>query len=239
MNYIKVNRTDGFIRKYGWILTVIIAVGGIWYHKLGLIVIPMMIMLMGMSLLRGRFWCGNFCPHGSLFDFVLLPLSRNKKIPGVFRSGYFAFGFLLLFSYRIGTRIAYSVKFFGQMGFWDKIGFIFVSSYLMVMTAGGILSILYTPRTWCNFCPMGTMQKIMYRMGKKIRLTKLTDKKVVKKDLCVSCKKCEKVCPMQLKPYEHLEDNHFFDSDDCIKCSVCIDNCPIGILEMNNPEKAA
>ncbi|HAE91579.1 MAG TPA: 4Fe-4S ferredoxin, partial [Tissierella sp.] len=34
--YIKTNRTFTVIRKYGWLFTLLVAIGGLWEPKLGL-----------------------------------------------------------------------------------------------------------------------------------------------------------------------------------------------------------
>ena len=68
--YIKANRTFSTIRKYAWIFTVLVAIGGLWEPKLGLLVILIMMGLTITAFFTGRYWCGNFCPHGSLFDKV-------------------------------------------------------------------------------------------------------------------------------------------------------------------------
>ena len=45
-------------------------------------------------------------------------------------------------------------------------------------------------------------------------------------DACVKCKRCEKVCPMQLKPYTAKGKAEGFDHSDCLKCGRCVANCP-------------
>ena len=80
MKNIKANRTFTAWRKYGWILTFLIAFGGLFEHKLGLLVpFGVMLGLMITSLFDGRFWCGNVCPHGCWFDSILLRYSKNKE----------------------------------------------------------------------------------------------------------------------------------------------------------------
>ena len=49
--FIKKNRTFTFVRKYGWLITVLIAIGGLWQPKLGLLVLFIMSGLMITSFL--------------------------------------------------------------------------------------------------------------------------------------------------------------------------------------------
>lgn len=238
--YIKTNRVFTPIRKYGWIFTLLVAIGGLWYPKLGLLVLPVMATLTLLSFFKGRYWCGNFCPHGSLFDSLLGPISRNKKIPKFFQSKVFGILFFAFFIANIIRKIIMVSALYGTMMFWDKLGFIFVASYLMVTIVGGTLSILFSQRTWCNFCPMGIMQRLSYKVGKFLRANKRTDKKITaaSKDMCHICGKCSRVCPMQLTPYLEFTDKNQFDNEKCLRCSTCVVNCPAGILSLNTAKKA-
>ena len=64
--HIKTNRTFTFLRRNAWLFTIVVAIGGLFQPRLGLLVIPVILALTLMSIFRGRYWCGNFCPHGSL-----------------------------------------------------------------------------------------------------------------------------------------------------------------------------
>lgn len=238
--YIKTNRVFTPVRKYGWIFTFLVAFGGLWFPKLGLLVIPVIIALISISFFKGRYWCGNLCAHGSMFDSLLLPLSRNKKIPGFLKSRITAWAFFLWFSFNMGRRVLAVSAIWGTASFLDKLGFIFVTSYLMVTVVGGTLSILINSRTWCSFCPMGIMQTLSYRLGKLLHVSRKTDVKVTisDKDKCIKCAKCSRVCPMQLTPHLEFSDKNQFDNEACIKCSTCVANCPVGLLSIKKEEEA-
>ncbi|RYD04082.1 hypothetical protein N752_16970 [Desulforamulus aquiferis] len=88
--------------------------------------------------------------------------------------------------------------------------------------------------------PMGTFQRLFYKLSKIMGLGKRTDLKisVSNKDLCRSCGKCSKVCPMQLAPYKEFSDKNQIDNEHCIRCSTCVKNCPVEILYLGTEEEA-
>ena len=237
---VRARRTFTFIRKYAFFFTLLVAVGGLYEPKLGLLVLPVIIGLVLASFFKGRYWCGNICAHGSLFDSLLLPFSRNGKIPNFFKWKIFSILFFGWFSYRLGSRFVMIAGLYGTYSFWDKIGMVFVNSYLMVTVLGGVLGLFVSPRTWCNFCPMGFMQKVSYSLGRKTDVSKSTDEKVTvsDKDQCHKCGKCSRVCPMQLLPYENFNEVNQFDSINCLKCSTCVAHCPAGVLTLSNENTA-
>lgn len=61
--YIKTNRTFSVLRKNAWVFTLLVAIGGLWEPKLGLLVILIMAGLMITGFFTGRFWCGNLSPR--------------------------------------------------------------------------------------------------------------------------------------------------------------------------------
>lgn len=235
MKNIKGNRTFTIWRKYGWLLTIIIAFGGLYEHKLGLIV-PFFVMtgLMITSLFNGRFWCGNVCPHGSLYDSILLKYSRNEGIPKVFRNKVSIIVVFILFAFVLSSKVYKVFMNASSMDILDKFGFIFVTTYLIVMIVSIPLGLFIAPRVWCQFCPMGTIQKVFGKLGKVTNISKNTNKKltILDKDACIKCKKCVRVCPMQLHPYLEFNENNKFEDVNCIKCNTCVNHCPKKILEI-------
>ena len=234
VKYMKTNRAFTSLRKHAWLITVGIALGGLWEPKLGLLVIGIMAGLVVTAFFNGRFWCGNVCPHGSLFDVVLLPISRNKKIPEWVKSKNFILAFFAFFAFNFGRRVYSAVAVWGSFDFWDQLGFVFVATYLIVMVVGSAAAVALNPRIWCQFCPMGTIQKGSHQLGKLTGVAQKTEKKVTisQADKCVSCGKCEKTCPMQLAPYKFFDENGQFNDENCIKCQVCVSNCPLKLLAM-------
>jgi len=238
--YIKTNRIFNPIRKYTWLVTVIVAIGGLWLPKLGLIVLAIMAALITTAFFNGRFWCGNVCPHGSLFDRVILPISRNGKIPTFLKTKAFVILFFVFFMWNLSRRVIKAAALWGSYEFLDKLGFVFVMTYLIVMVVGGFLAIVLTPRTWCQFCPMGSIQKAAHKLGKVLGVAKKAEKKITidAREKCYNCGKCARVCPFQLKPHLEFSYNNQLENPNCIKCKTCVANCPAGVLSVKKAAEA-
>ena len=86
-------------------------------------------------------------------------------------------------------------------------------SLLIIIT---LLSIKYI-RPFCKYiCPLGAI----YGYFNPIALYRLD----VDKNKCISCSRCHKVCPMDIKTYKTP------NSIECIRCNQCIKVCPTNAL---------
>ena len=156
----------------------------ILFAWLGLIcfVVPLLI-----SIGKGnKAYCNRYCGRGQLFDLLgnKLGLSRKKDIPAFLRSRWFRYGFLLFFLTMFGNMLFTTYLVFSEVhglreivkilwtfkvpwGFayqgtaiapWMvQFAFGFYSVMLTSTILGLITMILYKPRSWCVYCPMGTM----------------------------------------------------------------------------------
>ena len=225
-------------QKTAWILVPIIAFGGLWWHKLGLVLLPIMATLIVLGFRNGKYWCGKLCPHGSLFDFILGPYSReNKSSLKVLRSRWVQGGFFAFYMFMFIRRLMHVLPLFGSMAFWDRLGFLMAVNYLMPTLIGSALALLVRRRAWCSVCPMGTMQKISYSLGRALKLNTATDNRVtmVNPAACRNCGLCQRVCPMGIA----LPVQGQLDSPECIKCETCILSCPVGALALRTVQNAA
>ncbi len=238
--FIKTERTFTKLRKYAWLFLIIAPLGAWWYPTIGLIIIPLMLALTVIAFFNGKYWCGNICPHGSLFDGVILSISKNKAIPRLLKNRLFAGAVFTWFMVMLGIRLYKVMSQWGDKAFLEKLGYIFTMNYTVVTVIGIALAIIITPRSWCSFCPMGTMEKLSYKLGKSLKLNSSTDRKisVTHEEMCHKCGKCSRVCPVQLTPYLEFDENGQFSNENCIRCETCVNNCPAKILSIKNSKIA-
>lgn len=193
------------ITPYLGIIVLIVSIGGVFYPKLGYFLLLVFASLMIIAPFRGRWFCGNLCPRGSFVDFWLGPMSRKMKIPEFLRRMWLRIPiFLALMGFMI-------LRIMQTQGNVDKVGMVFVTMCILTTSVSILFGFFIAPRTWCSFCPMGTLQRTLG--GKKYQLK-------VDKEKCIDCGKCQKVCPMQLTV------NEIMDKPDCIKCGRCVKACP-------------
>lgn len=173
--------------EYLWIISAAYLVLGffnILFAWLGLIcfVVPLLI-----SIGKGnKAYCNRYCGRGQLFDLLgnKLGLSRKKDIPAFLRSRWFRYGFLLFFLTMFGNMLFTTYLVFSEVHglreivkiLWTfkvpwsfayrgtaiapwmvQFAFGFYSVMLTSTILGLITMILYKPRSWCVYCPMGTM----------------------------------------------------------------------------------
>ncbi len=201
------------ITPYLGALVLIVSIGGLWYPALGYFMLLIFAAIFLSSPFRGRWFCGNLCPRGSLVDFWVSKISKKKKIPAALRSMWVRLPIFFLLMGFMGYRI---VNIVGALNTFEKIGMVFVTMCLVTTAIAVLLGSYLSPRAWCSFCPMGTAQRLLG--GKRYQLQ-------LAKEKCINCKKCEKICPMQLKICENKT------KSDCIKCGRCVAVCPKDALQ--------
>ena len=94
-------------------------------------------------------------------------------------------------------------------------GMVFVLLLTVTTGVGIVLALVYRPRSWCAFCPMGSMAGWIGKGRHPLQVA----------PSCVGCNKCARVCPMELNPGT-ARDNGAFTHGDCLKCHHCAAACP-------------
>ncbi|MBO5233181.1 MAG: 4Fe-4S binding protein [Prevotella sp.] len=205
-----------------WILLAYL-VAGYFYPVIGFLAVICMIAPVAFAVRKGRWWCGNACPRGSLYDKVLYRYSPHRPIPEFVRTKGFRI-FMVIFIFTM-----FGIQMYRAWGDWNAMGRVFWTIILVTTVVGVILSFIYAPRTWCSFCPMGTLSSwVTPRRG---NLPEGYRRIFVGGKCTTRCRLCSAVCPMQLKPYESKDDADGFLHPDCLKCEQCVAGCPLKVPE--------
>lgn len=182
--------------QYLWVLSALYLILGffnILFAWLGLIcfIVPLLISFFG----GGKSYCNKYCGRGQLLDLLgtTLKLSRNKPMPTWMKHKYFRYGFLTFFmimfinmlfnTYLVfnGTQslnqvitLLWTFKLpwhFANLTTvtpWiSQFAFGFYSIMLTSTILGVITMALYKPRSWCIYCPMGTMTQSICKIKSK------------------------------------------------------------------------
>lgn len=212
------NRLKNFWNKYAYTILFLFLVLGLFDFRFSIAAIicmmaPVVFAMMG----KGRYWCGNICPRGNFYDRVVSKFSNNKKSAKLFKSSYFR-GMIIIFMFYMFGRGVYN-----NWGNLYGIGIVFYRMIVVTTLVGIFLSFFYNSRIWCNFCPMGSLAALITYFKKNKSYLKINNS-------CVSCKICEKKCPMGITPYSFKDDGAINDVD-CIKCEQCALSCPKKSIE--------
>jgi ferredoxin-type protein NapH len=199
-----------------WILVVIVIVGGLWYPLLGFLVPVVMLTGIIGGFFKGRYVCGWLCPRGAFLDRLFRPLSPARPIPGWLRHSTFRW---VVFALLMGFMVWQISQNPGDVYHWGRV---FVRICIITTAIGVVLALIVHPRTWCSFCPMGTMQSAVGGSRAPLRMD----------EGCIECRACERACPMNLVIVGQRREDGTVDARDCLKCGECVVTCPKQVLRL-------
>ncbi len=139
-----------------------------------------------------KHYCHKYCGRGQLFNVLGSKLSRNKPLPRFMVSPYFRYGFLTFFMIMFLNMIFTTYLVFANttsvnevltilwsfnvpwsfanpsaINSWiTQFAFGFYSVMLTSTIIGMITMLLYKPRGFCVYCPMGTMTQSICKLKK-------------------------------------------------------------------------
>ncbi|NLK28427.1 MAG: 4Fe-4S binding protein [Clostridiales bacterium] len=180
--------------EYLWIFSSIYLVLGffnILFAWLGMLcfLLPLLI-----SIVKGnKSYCNHYCGRGQLLDLLgnRFNLSRKKDIPPFIRSKWFRYGFLIFFLTMFGIMVYNTyLVFAGARELKEVVTLLWIFKlpwkwayttdivspgiaqyafgFYSVMLTSTILAVitmvLFKPRSWCVYCPMGTMTQTICRI---------------------------------------------------------------------------
>ena len=138
-------------------------------------------------------YCNVYCGRGQLFGLLggRFKLSLNREIPAFLRSKWFRYGFLTFFTLMFFNMLLYCYFVFAGSAdlretvtlLWSikvpwgwanstpwvphwvtQFAFGFYSVMVTSTILGLITMVLYKPRSWCVYCPMGTMTQLVCKV---------------------------------------------------------------------------
>ena len=142
---------------------------------------------------KGKVYCNRYCGRGKLFEILGggLGLSRKKTPPAFLRSPWFRYGFLTFFMTMFMLMIYSTYLVFAGAPFqktvtllwtfklpwnWVDVSMVtpwiarFAFGFYGVMLTSTVLGlatmIIFKPRSWCVYCPMGTMTQAICKIKK-------------------------------------------------------------------------
>lgn len=151
---------------------------------------------LGIAAIKGnKAYCNKYCGRGQLFSLIggRFGISRKKDVPKWMKSHGFRYGFLIFFfamfflmlwnTYLVfaGTKdLSMAVTLlwtFKLPWHWAYHGTLFSAGtaqfafgfYSVMLTStvlGFVTMILFKPRSWCVYCPMGTMTQLICKAKK-------------------------------------------------------------------------
>lgn len=154
--------------------------------------IPLMMAIIG----GNKVYCNRFCGRGQLLGLLgdKLKLSRNTPPPKLLRSKWFRYSFLVFFMTMFGLMLFSTYKVFTGAPLKETITLLWVFklpwqwsnveiatpwiaqfafgffSVMMTSTILGLVTmVLFRPRSWCVYCPMGTMTQGICKLKQKKR----------------------------------------------------------------------
>ena len=171
--------------EYLWVASAVYLLLGIFnilFAWIGLICffVPLMVAVFG----GGKRYCNRYCGRGQLFEVLgkRLKLSRNIAPPAFLRSRWFRYGFLAFFMTMFGLMVYATWKVFAGATLREAVTLLWVfrlpwtwadtsvvfpwvaqfafGFYGVMLTStvlGLVTMVLFKPRSWCVYCPMGTM----------------------------------------------------------------------------------
>lgn len=187
-----------------------------WIHPAGLTLLMLFILI---SILFKRGFCGYICPIGLVSEsvsYVGKNFKINKYVSYILLVLKFALLAFLINLFVVSMTLS-SIEWFLNMPY-NKVSDAKMMNFftapssttIYVLVALVILGLLFK-NFWCRFlCPYGAL------MGVVSLISPFKVKRNV--DSCIDCKKCTKVCPMDIQVHQKKT----VHTPECIGCHDCI-----------------
>ncbi|MCM1992832.1 4Fe-4S binding protein [Oceanirhabdus seepicola] len=181
--------------------------------------------LIGITLIFGRFFCGWLCAFGAINDFIYkiskkafkIKFKVNKKVDSTLKAiKYIYLLGIVVLTWTLGNNF---LSTYDPWNAYAKIKYLpssFInkpSAFLILLST--LIGAAFVERFFCKYlCPLGAIQGMISKL-KISNISKDTS-------LCGKCTLCTKKCPMGI----NLNGKESIMSSECISCLNCVSNCP-------------
>ena len=179
----------------------------------------------------GRLWCGFLCPTGGMSECFERFSPKNPKQG--WRNYLKYVIWVLWLSGVIICHVLGKGYYTIQPFFMTDHGISISNIYSYVIYYGIVIlflipAIIHGKRANCHYiCWMAPFMIMGYKVGHLLHLPQLKIK--TKKENCIGCGACNKICKMSLD-VKNLISNNEIRSAECILCGECISACPKKVL---------
>jgi len=211
-----------------------------WESGIWLYLIPAWILL-GLTLVSGRFFCGWICPLGSGLEMLpSLEKRRSRKISRLRPKDIFGhtigkkdlrlrfkyvFLAILLLLFAVGIN---AIWIFDPLVIANRaVVFILAGSVPFLLIALILLAVVVGPRFWCQeMCPLGACLSLVGMAGSRLPATTSPLALVKDEGACTHCGKCACSCPFGIVEVADSEKTGRLAIADCALCGECVAACP-------------
>ncbi|HKM35925.1 MAG TPA: 4Fe-4S dicluster domain-containing protein [Lachnospiraceae bacterium] len=243
------------IRKLLLLISLLLFPVTMWYFSPAIISMAMaehvmngsFFVFMAMLLLSpilSRVFCGFLCPAGGLQACLVSVNDKPSKQGKRNAIKYVIFTVwivALIILYCLGKGKA-KIDFFYMTDHGVSVTGVYnYITYYGVLLILVLPAILHGKHATCHYiCWMAPFMILGSKVGRLLHLPQLHVE--ADKDKCISCKKCNSVCPMGLDVENMVHKQRGCIHTECIQCGSCVDDCPKNVLtytmkSIKTPEK--
>lgn len=191
-----------------------------------------LLIIVPLTVVFGRFFCGWICAFGTYNDLVYMAFQKltgkkfkmNARLDKILKSvKYIVLAAIVAVVWILGIKAP------SGSNPWDAFGMLkeFPTAFPMLMIGFGILALItvgaaFVERFFCRYlCPLGATFAIL----SKLRIVSI-DKPSEK---CGNCRVCTNNCSMGIDMYKKDK----ITSGECINCMKCVESCPRKNVKVN------
>lgn len=209
---------------------------GVWLYLL-----PAWVLL-GITMVSGRFFCAWICPLGTVLGSVPSPRRRRgrrlsrlrpKDLLGRPITGdhlrvrlKYLFLAVLLLLLVAGTNLLWI---FDPLVIANRaVSFVFLAGIPVIFIALLLLAVVWGPRFWCReICPVGACFSLASMAGARLPAAASPFSLVKDGEKCTHCGACAAACPFGVMEVADSEKSGRLALPDCALCGDCVAACPV------------